>query len=476
MAQTQTKTVGTFMNDPIEFFDESVTKMHSIPRDELEQLQREAMTLRFADHRENIDMVRKLADRLEITEVNEFDDVTPLLFSHTAFKSYPAALIDKKRFDLMTQWLDKITTHDLSGVDTDGCDSIDGWIDRLDEQTPLELITSSGTTGTLSIIPKSKASATQGMHLWKMCLFQTFGKEPTEDELNPVVDVVWPNYSSGKLGHLRIAAMIRHSFTGGDDSRFHALYSDAIDTDLMFLASKMRAAASRGELDRLEIDPTLAARKDEFIAMQERRPQEMAEFFERLTTELRGKRVFMTSAYNLMYEVAAAGLERGVRGVFAPNSAILTGGGMKGFVLPDNYMDVIKEFLGVDHIQEGYGFSEQNAFHWACEEGRYHVQPWIIPFVLDPDTSEPLPREGAQTGRAAVYDVLNQDHWGGVISGDEVTVNWTTPCPCGRTSVYFEHDIIRYSEKEGVEDDRITCAATHEVHNEAVNFMREFES
>ncbi|MDT5192225.1 MAG: hypothetical protein QOI28_4476, partial [Mycobacterium sp.] len=26
------------------------------------------------------------------------------------------------------------------------------------------------------------------------------------------------------------------------------------------------------------------------------------------------------------------------------------------------------------------------------------------------------------------------------------------------------------------EDDRITCAATHEVHNEAVNFMKEFES
>ena len=314
------------------------------------------------------------------------------------------------------------------------------------------------------------------MHLWKMFLFQTFGKQPTDDELNPVVDVVWPNYSGGKLGHLRIASMIRHSFTGGDESRFHALYSDAIDTDLMFLASKMRAAASRGELDRLEIDPQLAARKDEFIAMQARRPQEMSEFFERLSNELRGKRVFMTSAYNLMYDVAAAGVDRGVTAVFAPDSAILTGGGAKGFVLPDDYMEVIKTFLGVEHIQEGYGFSEQNAFHWACEEGRYHVQPWIVPFVLDPETSKPLPREGVQVGRAAVYDLLNQSHWGGVISGDEVTVDWSTPCPCGRTSVAFEHDIIRYSEKEGVEDDRITCAATHEVHNEAVNFMRDFES
>jgi hypothetical protein len=103
------------------------------------------------------------------------------------------------------------------------------------------------------------------------------------------------------------------------------------------------------------------------------------------------------------------------------------------------------------------------------------VQPWIIPFVLDPETSEPRPRTGVQVGRAAVYDVLNRSHWGGVISGDEVTVDWDLVCPCGQTSVAFEHDIIRYSDKQGVEDDRITCAATHEVHNEAVNFMKAYE-
>src|SRR5262245_22463787 len=151
------------MNDPSTFFDRSITKMHQIPRDELELLQREAMARRFADHRERIAMVRNLADRLGIKEVREFDDVVPLFFAHTAFKSYPAALLDKKRFDLMTQWLDKHTTHDLSKVDVAGCDSIDEWIERLDAQTPLEVITSSGTTGTISIIPKERAGAVYNM-------------------------------------------------------------------------------------------------------------------------------------------------------------------------------------------------------------------------------------------------------------------------------------------------------------------------
>jgi acyl-CoA synthetase (AMP-forming)/AMP-acid ligase II len=470
------KTLDQFMNDPMAYFDNSITKMHTIPRDELEALQRQAMSLRFSQHRESIEILRNLADRLDIKEVKDFDDLTPLFFAHTAFKSYPASLLDNKRFDLMTKWLNKLTSHDISHVDTTGCDSIDEWIDRLDEQTPLELITSSGTTGTLSLIPKDKHGAMYTMKLWRMFLFQTFGKEPTPDELNPEVEVIWPNYASGKLGHLRMAAMIKREFTGGDESKFHALYSDAISTDLMFLASKLRAAASRGELDRVEIDPKLLARKEEFEAMQARRPQEMSEFFERVSRELAGKRVFMTSAYSLMYELAAAGLERGLRNVFAPNSAILTGGGTKGMVLPDNYMEIIQEFLGVDRIQEGYGMSEISAFHWACDEGRYHVQPWVIPFLLDPDTSEPLPREGRQTGRAAFYDFFNQSHWGGIISGDEITIDWSTPCACGLASVPIEHDIIRYSEKQGVEDDRITCSATQQVNDEAIDFMRELES
>ena len=86
-----------FMDDPISFFGQSYTQMHSIGREELETLQRRAMGIRFAQHRQSIEMLRKLADRLGITALHEFNDVVPLFFSHTEFKSYPAALIDKKR-------------------------------------------------------------------------------------------------------------------------------------------------------------------------------------------------------------------------------------------------------------------------------------------------------------------------------------------------------------------------------------------
>src|ERR1700739_2953688 len=184
------RSVTEFMDDPISFSGHSYTQMHSISRSELEALQRQAMDIRFQQHRESIEMLRKLAERLGITALNDFNDVVPLFFSHTAFKSYPAALVDKKRFDLMTKWLDKLTSYDLSEVDTAGCTGIDDWIYRLAAQTPREVITSSGTTGTISILPKDKRGAEDGMVLWKICLFQTFGQEPTDSELNPAVDAV----------------------------------------------------------------------------------------------------------------------------------------------------------------------------------------------------------------------------------------------------------------------------------------------
>jgi hypothetical protein len=466
-----TKSVETFMNTPMTYFENSITQMHSVPRAELVELQRQAMQIRFGEHYDGIEMLRKLADKLEISEVKEFEDVVPLFLAHTAYKSYPSSLLDNKRYDLLTKWLDKLTTIDLSEADVSACTSIDEWLEALEAQTDVQIITSSGTTGTISLIPKDTHTTVEGMFIWKQMLFQKFGTEPTDNELNAVVDVIWPNFSGGRFGNMRIVPWLKREFTGGDESKFHALYSGTIDSDLMLLGSKMKAAAAKGELDKLEVDPALLARKDELIEMQTRQMQEVPEFLERMTKELSGKRVFMMSMYQLMYMLATAGLEQGISQTFTPDSAILTGGGGKGVVLPEGYMDVIRSFYGND-VQEAYSFSEHNGVHWLCSENKYHLQPWVIPFVLDPDTNELLPREGDQTGRFAVYDVYNQSHWGGVMTGDEVTVHYDEPCPCGRTTQYIDHDIVRFSEKNGGEEDKISCAATYAVHDEAIDFLK----
>ncbi|MGB8210269.1 MAG: hypothetical protein WCF69_22215, partial [Mycobacterium sp.] len=69
------RSVTDFMDDPISFFGQSYTQIHSVDRGELEALQRQAMGIRFQQHRVSIEMLRKLADRLGITALNDFNDV-----------------------------------------------------------------------------------------------------------------------------------------------------------------------------------------------------------------------------------------------------------------------------------------------------------------------------------------------------------------------------------------------------------------
>jgi hypothetical protein len=158
----------TFMDRPLDFFEGSLTKMYGIQRDELEELQGRAMIERFAEHREQIEMVRKLADRLGVASVDKFDDIVPLMFSHTAYKSYPPALLDNKRWDLMTRWLDKLTAYDLSRVDVEGVDTIDEWLDRLEAQTPVQLVTSTRDHSKNNCATGFRCSAPNGSPRWAM--------------------------------------------------------------------------------------------------------------------------------------------------------------------------------------------------------------------------------------------------------------------------------------------------------------------
>jgi len=50
-------------------------------------------------------------------------------------KSYPLSYIEKNQFDRLTRWLDGFTVYDLSMLDMSKCDSIDDWLDLLDQHT-----------------------------------------------------------------------------------------------------------------------------------------------------------------------------------------------------------------------------------------------------------------------------------------------------------------------------------------------------
>ena len=463
-----------WMNDPYRHFGWSNTKIHSLSRDEVEAVQLAAMNLRFQQRRSQIKVLEKLADGQGITHLATLEDMAPLLFPHDIYKSYPLSLLAKNRFDQIGRWLNRLTPYDATGVDVSACDSIDSWLTLLQDQTPLDVATSSGSSGTCSFFPKSKRDYYISMEGMRVQLAQRFGKPPTDSDLNDKIHTLTPMYRDGHASSGRFAHYTKDIFCKGDESYLNVAFPFKISSDMMWLAARLRAAAATGDISKVEVPPALLARRAEWEQAQKNMPAQASAFILRVAKDLRGKRVFAMGTSHMFYQVAKQGLKDGVRGEFAPGSVVMGGGGAKGVPLPADTEEVICEFFGTDRMTQCYGMTEMNSFSVLCEHDRYHVLPWATVFLLHLDTGKPLPRDGVQTGRAAFFDMTQDGTWGGVITGDLITIDWDTACACGRTSVGLQKNIQRVSELQGG-DDKISCAATPSAQAEAMDFLTAFE-
>jgi len=457
------------VTDPAEFFGHSYYAMHHLPPNQLDELQLAALKWRFAELRNRIPVLTTLADELKIDGIERTEDVVPLLFQHSVYKSYPSSLLEKNRFSQLTRWLSRLTTCDLSKASVENCDSIDSWLDVLDSQTDLRPLHSSGTAGSMSFFPRSVQESDPMTKVHRVGLFMFSDPKNEKNHDGEYFHVVWPTYRRGRGSLTRFSDFFM-KYMAGSESNFHPLYQERLSADAMYLAARIRAATARGEADKLVITPAMQARREEFERAQHSIKEAMPRFFERIVDELKGQRVWFFGISMMIYEMSRDGLARGLSSVFAPDSVVASGGGAKGQVLPDGWEDVVKRFSGVDSLQQVYGMTELCAVHRACKHDRYHIEPFCILFLLNPDDGTILPRKGIQTGRAAFFDLMARTYWGGIITGDEITVDWNT-CACGQTTPHVSKKIERFSAKTG--GDKITCAATDAAHENALEFLND---
>jgi hypothetical protein len=439
----------------------------------MDELQQQGLKRLFAEQCEAIPMVAKLAKSQGIRSIEEVEEAAPLLFQHTMYKSYPLSFLSARRFDQLTKWLDKLTSVDLSKVDASQCDSIDGWLDHLTAKTVLDTVTSSGSSGTMSFVPKSR-------HDWRIwCVtnrileLQRFGEEPSETALTGLFHVAWPIYADGHLASFRAGQYLKANLGGGREDHFHPLYPERGSADLMWLAAQLRAAAARGDASRVEVPPALLARRAEVEQMQSGMAARQQAFIYELVEQLHGQRIYCSYPTYPLYQVAMRGLERGMTCAFAPDSIVGSPGGAKGNPVPPDWDEYVKRFFGVDRVERYYGMTEMTALHKMCTKGRYHFQPWVIPYLLNPDSGQLLPRHGIQRGRAAFVDLHTRGHWAGIVTGDEIEIDFDEPCGCGQTTVHMSGDIVRFSEKQGG-DDKINCAAAPQAHADAMEYLLAF--
>ena len=438
----------------------------AMPPAEVAKIQLTGLRKRFAELRPKLPALDKLAREQRIDRIDSLDDAAPLLFKHSVYKSYPFSLIEKNRFDRLTDWLQNLTTVDLSNVQAKGLASIDDWLDALSRDAGVRIMHSTGTSGKLSFLPRGPAEAQSQVR------FLQISSQGIDEGDIPGLDKLPMIYLVHRHGYASYNAPIEsavHELFEGDESMLVTLYPGRLSADILSLGGRLAS----GKLKREDIPPALLARRDQFVEQQKQAPQRRREFFDTIFERLRGRRVKLSGNWLMFHEMMEAGRERGVEGIFAPDSRITNAGGTKGKTFPDGFKEQIKAFFGVANIPEFYGMTEMAVLMPKCAAGCYHALPWTIIYVLDPETGAPLPRAGTHTGRFGAIDLFYQTRWGGILSGDKVTVTYGR-CECGREGPAIHNDIRRYSELEGG-DDKITCAGAPEAHDNALDFLAKME-
>jgi hypothetical protein len=454
-------------DDPPAYFDYSARTAHHLPRHEIEAMQLAALQARFASLRNRIAVLRATADEQGIEEFSSLQDGGRLLFPHTVYKSYPVSLLERNRFDQMTKWLARLTTADLSGAEVGDCDGIDSWLEALERTAGVSLTHSSGTSGTMTFLPRSSDGYRIMSEVFGMTSRDFNGLDDRREARSEPYETFYLGFKGGRSHAGRAAGWALDNFARSPE-HLHTLYDVDMSSDVMFVAARVRRAEARGELSQLEISPALKARQAEFEATQRDAAQALERIFDQLLT-LRGTRVYIGGMNGALTQLAQKGLGLGYRKLFAEKGVVQCGGGNKGGQLPDNWEELCLEFTGVRQMGQYYGMTEVSMMASKCSEGHYHVPPWVITYVLDPETGRLLDPEGVQTGRAGFFDLVPQTHWGGFATGDEITADWN-PCPCGRTTVHLHSTVQRLSEKRGG-DDKITCAAADDAHAAAIDFL-----
>jgi hypothetical protein len=424
------------------------------PRDEMDQLRIRAAGEALAELRQSIRALDQRASDLGLDEIKSTDDLVPLLFAHSVYKSYPDSFVANGQWARLLLWLDTVSTPTMTDIDVTGVADIDEWLIRI-EDAGYNIVASSGTTGKNSFFVNDVEDST-----FFARVFPNWVGYPARAYAEPrrPIFLFAPRYAPMRYSH---GLKISTGFFGRPD----AVYT--LTEERMKMGEVMRM----GQIRRAMADGTA---KPSDVAELERISQERVAQGAASLDELAAhviehlhEPVYMSGPWAVFWRILEIVHARGVPdGSFHPDSMINVAGGLKGLTLPDDYEDQMDRFLAGTKRFKVYGMSELNNGLPMCEARNYHPFPWMIPWILDESGEHVLEpgADGRVRGRIAIFDASVHGHWGGIVSGDQGTMDFSPTCACGRPGPVFEDSIVRYSELSAGGDDKLTCGGTIESY------------
>ena len=426
---------------------------------EIRDAQIAAMNERFQDRIDRIKLLSHRAKDAGLTEIRSLEEAAQVLFPHTAYKSYPESFLMDERWDRLSKWLDTVSTYRVPPMARDAVSDVDGWVEKLQESGHY-VSCSSGTTGKSAMLVASAQDMewvkTEGPQAYSWGSGVPLDRSRRMFGLAPVAKV--PRNEATGEGY-------RRSLQDPNSEPF-AYPAPPITVGGLTKMVVLRKKIADGTATPSEIA--------DFEATSASRAQALDDAIATTAQALvaaRKDKLHVTGLWSGLYAVARAVRDMGYSAKdFNPENSIYVGGGLKRARLPEDYREFVYETFNIapERNYQNYSMQELQSGMPRCQKGgRYHLPPWVVPLILDKPGDNLLPiADGEFEGRAAFFDLSLDGRWGGVISGDRISIDFS-PCPCGAKSPSIRDDIARYADLEG--DDKIGCAGTIDAYVRGVS-------
>ncbi len=400
--------------------------------DKARRLREEAVLLNHKRYFRGIPAYRALAEDAGLDEnVTDVADIkTDLMFSTDIFKSYDPSFIDNADWEQVTVWLRTILNNNLP-QDYSEVKTLEEWLAKLQE-AEINLMTSSGTSGMYSFVPRDMNTRMGLMTNSSIIFFPVFGKVL---ENISEYDAAILNFKSGSAGvqaaSNSISDIVQHSYF---------LYDMHMPADAVRI---LQRGAKNEEEEKFikEFDRVMTTEKDLRYEVMLNNIRESVK---------NGQKILMQGTCYQLKELCLKAKEQGGL-TLLEGSVLLFGGGWKSFegdkIAKPDLLKLIDEAFSLkgDDVVEGYSMIEMNTMMTCCSEGRFHIPPLIEPLVFDEDLM-PMPGAG-HTGIFGFLDPCALSYPGFLISGDQINL-WQGQCACGRKGYAIDGEIQRVAGKE----------------------------
>jgi len=424
---------------------------------DLVPLQLEAANERLASQIDKIGLLKNRAESGNVHDLKEPADLVPLLFAHTTYKSYSEGWLTEGRWERMGRWLNTVSTRPVENVNFDGVETLDGWIKQL-ESVGHYLSCSSGTTGKPAMLSGTEgdidfsAKGTAAGIVWALRL------EPSNERK---FFGVGPQFAAPRENAIRDAMIAAIAPDVAPFQFGSAPITVGAMVEMIVLRRKIADGTAR---------PSEVAGFEQIATERAAEMSESAEIAVDALIEARNRPIMVSGMFGQLYPIAEAVRAKGFSGNdFHAENSMFVAGGLKGAVLPENYREYVLETFNVsdERMYHMYSMREINSTFPLCTAERYHISPWVMALPLDVNGEELLDTsDGEIEARAAFMDLSIEGRWGGIISGDKISIRFAK-CRCGHQGPTVGREIMRFSDLP--DGDKISCAGSIDAYVRGVS-------